>query len=381
MTVNEDLSLRRFTTTDPYDPTDLPRFGQLTETTKDVFRKELETFFDYKTSDAANKLQEAPNIQKFAMGAGTGEQSLETVVKMLMSYGDKEDQFPMIAITSSHEREKPLSIGNNFVGHFQYPPRVNGSKVGPFNLTDGWELKITTWPLGTVESAVESTIVMSSLLFPDLSNATIDDVLKAINEVQALYYTAEATPEGYLRLRTGGICAKPTPNYIEITGGDTECLNAFGFTLGQSQTYSDITPVNKYYISSDMTINIDVVADSINTRAELTDLVFQFFSYYIEKRLFQFIGRSYQSENIDPEEWWHIILNRQFSWSGELATPRAGGPQRDHIYANRGSVPITSIDYIDKRVGSNYIIERENVIREPNLPAGDYFSNNYIKTS
>ena len=377
----EDLAGRVPVATSPYDSNDLPRFGELSESAKDVFRTELELYFDYKTADSTTKIIEATNIQKFALGASTGEQSLETVVSMLMSYGDRRDQFPMIAITSTSEREKPLGIGNNFVAHVQYPPRVNGTKVGPFNITDGWTLEITTWPLGTVASATVSTITFASCLFSSLTAATIAQVVYAIN-VQALYYTAEATPEGYLRLRTGGVCANPTPNYIEVTGGTAACLSAFGFTVGQSDTYLNTArpPRNRYYMAADMTVNIDVVSDDINTRTELSDLVFKFFAYHMEKRTFQFFGRSYFSENISPEEWWHIILNRTFSWSGELNTPRPGGVQHDHIYAKRGSIPITIIDYMDKELTSAPIfLQSTDVEADDTIPAGDYGGRNFLK--
>jgi hypothetical protein len=375
----EDLTTRRAIATAPFDATDVRKFGELSEVSKDVFRTELGIYFDYKTDDAGTKLIEASNIQKFALGASTSEQSLETVVSLLMGYGDSPDQFPMIIISSTSEREKPLSIGGNFVGHFQYPPRVEGTVAGPYNLTDGWTLEITTWPLGTVDSAVVSTITFATVLFSDITNASIADVVNAIN-IQALYYTAEATSDGYLRLKTGGVCANPTPNYIEVTGGTAACLTAFGLTVGQSDTYTNTArpPRNKYYTASDMVVNIDVVSDDLNTRTELADLVAKFFQYEMEKRMFQFLGRSYFSEDIDPEEWFHIILNRQFAWSAELNNPRPGGPQYDHIFAKRGSVPITIIDFIDKELTTPPILlQSSDVTANSTVPTGDYGGDNY----
>ncbi len=377
----EDLVSRRPVATAPYDVNDPPKFAELSETVRDVFRKELEQYFDYKTADASTKLIEAQNIQKFALGAATNEQSLETVVKMLMAYGDTKDKFPAIVVTSTSEREKALGIGSNFVASVQYPPRVEGTKVGPFNLTDGWTIEITTWPLGTVASATVSTITFATVLFSDMTVATIADIVRAIN-IQGLYYTAEATATGCLRLKTGGPCARPTPNYIEITGGTAACLTALGLTVGQSDTYLNPVrpPMNRYYDAADMVVNIDVVSDDINTRTELADLVRKFFTYYMEKRQFQFLGRSYYTEGLDPEEWWHVIFSRGFAWSGELNTPRPGGAQYDHIYAKRGSIPVTAIDYIDKALVTPPIfLQSTDILQDDTVPAGDYGGVNFLK--
>jgi hypothetical protein len=389
----EDLSTRVGIPTEPYDSTDPPRFGQLSETAKDAFKKELEKFFDYKSTDSEAKLTEIPNIEKFAIGEEEGEQSLETVVRMLMAYGDKPNQFPMIVITSTSGREKVLGIGSNFVSTVQYPPRVEGTTSGTISLTDGWTIEITTWPLGTEESATASTITFSSVLFSDISSVTISDIVRAIN-VQALYYTAEETSSGTLRLKTGGVCAQATPNYIEVTGGDAACLTALGFTIGQSDTYLNTQrpPMNRYYDANDMTINVDIVTDDINTRTELADLVRQFFTYYVEKRRFQFYGESYFEEGLDPEQWYHIILERKFAWSAELNTPRPGGEQYDYIYAKRGTVPFAIIDYINKRLETPPVflhgddVELGGVIVdgdpvESGLPTGDYGGINYLKLS
>ena len=378
----EDLAARVGVPTEPYDLTDVPRFGELSETAKDAFRKELEIHFDYQTADSETKLIESAAIQKFALGSNTNEQSLETVVGLLMAYGDKPNKYPMIVITSTSEREKVLGLGNNFVASVQYPPRIEGTVAGPYNLTDGWTLEITTWPLGTEDSAVVSTITFATVLFEDITAATIANVVNAIN-IQALYYTAEATSDGYLRLKTGGICAAATPNYIEVTGGTAAALAAFGLTVGDSDTYlnTDRPPRNRYYDAADMTINIDIVSDDINTRTELADLVRNFFTYSMEKRRFQFLGRSYFTEGLDPEEWWHIILNRKFAWSAEINTPRPGGAQYDYIYAKRGSIPITMIDYMDKELTTPPImLQSSDVSADDTVPTGDYGGDNYLRS-
>lgn len=383
MSINEDLTVRKPIATGPYDANDPARFGQLLETAKDAFKSELYTFFNIKSSDILTKITEVPNIQKFNLGAVSGEQSLETVTNVIMSYADTPDKFPMIAITSASLREKPLGIGNNFSCHVQYPSTISGSKSGPFRLTHGWTLEITTWPLGTVDSATVTTLTIASGQFADLLSATITELVNTINK-QALYMRAYANADGSLRLETGGPCARACPNYIEVTGGSAGLLLALGLTVGQSDIYTNTEnpPMNRYSLAGEMTINIDVISDDLNTRMELADLVFDFFAYTMEKRNFQFIGRSYFEKDLNPEEWWHVILNRQFGWNSEYATQKYGGEGYDYIYSIRGSVPITIVDFINKKlVTAPVFLEHSDLFQENTLPDGDFGGRNFLRDS
>jgi len=382
---DENLYDRGYKVTEPFDPNDPPKFGQLVETTKDTFVTELTNYFDYQTANAAEKLTETPTIQKFALGAGTGEQTLQEVVNLIMSHADTEDKYPMIAVTSASFRERKLGIGSALVMPVQYPPSIVSTEKGPFNLTDGWTLEIKTWPTGFSEPEVTSTITFASALFADITNVTVEELVSAINRSQALYYQFSVTADGYLRISTGGPCAVPTPNYIEVTGGDADCLLALGFTVGQSDTYLNTSnpPKNRYMSAGDLTVNIDVVTDDINVRTELCDLVQHFFTFWIERRRYQFIGRSYRDRSIDPEEWWHIVLQSQFNWSGELATPRQGGTEQyDYVFANRGSVPVLSTDAVDRKVVTPPVfLDRDKIVEDEAgvIPAGDYFQTDWTK--
>lgn len=170
----ENLSERVLIPTQPYDATDVPQFGQLVETAKDAFLSELNQYFNYRTSDAGQKISETPNIQKFALGASSGERSLQTVVNTIVSYADTPDKFPMIAITSANVKEKKLGIGSNFVDTVQYPPSVVGTEAGPFNLDHGtgeddvpWILTIATCPDGDLTNVVNSLITFPRSYFSD----------------------------------------------------------------------------------------------------------------------------------------------------------------------------------------------------------------------
>jgi hypothetical protein len=366
---------RAYRPTEPYDPSDPPKFGQLIETTKDGIASELRRFFDYQSEDMRAKLGELPTIEKFAHGgAGSTQQSMETVVNLIMSHADAPDRFPMVAITSASVREKRLGLGGNLASSGQYPPAVTGTEMGPFDLTPEWTVQLETDPHGT-GVLVTSTILFAEILFSDIHNASAQDVADAIN-MQALFFHAVVVGGGFIRLVTGGPAAPGVPNSIEITGGTPACLAALGFEVGQSDVYTNPTnpPKKRYEVAADMTINIDVVADSINVRGELADLVFDFFAVYLERQYFQMFGRSYFDRDLDPPEWFQLILQGQFAWSGEYAQPRAGGDQREQIYSIRGSVPLIAVDFVNRDVqrGSQTWLQPEDAQQTEELPGGDY---------
>jgi hypothetical protein len=399
VSARENLFDRKYVPTEPFDSNDIPRFSQLRETSKDVFSKELTEFFNYKTNDfLTQKKIEIPNVQKFAVGASSSENSLETVVNLIQNFGDTPDKFPMVAITSSATIEKKLGIGSNFVDHVQYPASVVGTNTGPFDLSnedessdEDLQLVIKTWPNGYIDGilnedeSLTSTLVFAPTIFNDITNISAQELVDRINSTQALYYKLSLTGDGYIRISAGGVMGSKWSTYIEVLDtSSAKVLNQLGFTIGQSDAYTDYTNnklSNRYSVSADITINVDVVTDELNTRTELADLVFHFFAFYMEKRKFQFIGRSYQDRDLTPEEWYHIILKNQFSWSGETEIPRTGASY-DMIYAVRGTIPITIIDYINR----NFVeepaflirksINEDQVIRDDgstSIPDGDYF--------
>ena len=101
----------------------------------------------------------------------------------------------------------------------------------------------------------------------------------------------------------------------------------------------------------------------------------------MEKRRFQLFGRSNFDRDQDPDEWYHISFNNQFSWSAEVTRPRQGGEQYEQIYAIRGSVPIFIEDFIDLDiVDAPVFLERDYITgADPSFPDGDYYGVNYLK--
>jgi hypothetical protein len=382
---NDFSGPREYRGTVPLDPRNPPRFGQLIETVKDAFAAELNRFFKSNSDDIRAKLGEFPAIEKFAIGAGSTSTSMETVMNLIMSYGNTLDKYPMIAITSANDKEFVLGLGSTIVCSGQQAPRLTAGNEGPFNLQDGWTLRIRTWPLGLTGDPVETTILFKDFLFPDIANATVQDVIQAWN-AQALYTQARESGDGFLQIVSGGPCASGAKNGLEIIGGTPDCLLALGYSEGQIDLYTDHTsgpasPAQRYGVAGKMTINLDVVSDDLNTRTQLADLVRSFFTFYTDRQYFQFQGRSYLDDSIDPPEWYQIVLDRKFSWAGEYQRARQGGEQKSYLYSIRGSVPVFAADFIDRPVnrGNATFVQSSNLIHKEDFPTGDYFGVNYLK--
>jgi len=387
MAIDDFSEPRSYRSTEPFDPDDVPRFGQLIETAKDAIASELKRFFDYKSEDIRAKIGEFPTIEKFAHSSqgSTIQQSMETVMNLIISFGDTPDKYPMIAITSASSKEKVLGLGDVQTNSGQRDSYITAENKGPFVLEHGWTLKIRTWPLGTTEDPVESTILFNDILFPDITNSTVDDVIKAIN-AQMLYSRARKNGDGFLQVVAGGPAASGTRNGVEVIGGTRECLLALGYKEGQVDLYTDHTegiqsPIKRYAISADVVVNVDVISDDLNTRGALADLVQDFFTFYMAENFFQMFGRSYENPDLDPPEFFQIILERRFAWAGEYNVPRQGGEQKFYIHSVRGSVPLIIVDFINRPLnrGEATFIFSENIQPTEDLPQGDYFGTNYLR--
>jgi hypothetical protein len=273
----------------------------------------------------------------------------------------------------------------------QAPAKVVTKKKGPYSFQNGSTLDIRTWPSGLDADPIDTTIMFSDILFPDMSNITDADLVKAIN-AQVLYSTAILGGGGLVAIKSGGPAAPSDNNGVAVTGGSPDVLYALGWEVCESDettshTQGQGSPYKRYAISSDMTINLDVVSDDLNTRTALADLVFDFFTFYLSDRMYQLQGRSYLEDGIDPPEWFQLVFERKFSWSGEYSTPRPGGEQESHVYSVRGSVPLIAVDYINRELGRGDATfmrpadcsDTSGVQGAEDLPPGDYPGENYRK--
>lgn len=328
-----------------------PKFGGITELVKDAFVLEIRHFFNTKYSQM--RPGELPRIDKYSVAVDVTVDPLETAVNLIRSYPDITEDMPLIAVLATTGNYAKLNVADTYVGMVIPPARVIGG-VGPFNLTGADTLSVVTTPTGNVNDPQTSTFKFPTFMFADITNVSVDEMVKVIN-FQALYVYAEKLTMGnntVLSLRAGGPNGKEFPNQITVTGGTA--VTALGFTANQtSKNFGPGTQAyTRHMISADFSVSMEVVAESENIRTELSDLLFDFFSFVVSDRQSQFLGRSMFDPTIPDESYQIIIKDSGISISGEQEMPRPGDP-RDKIYVNRINVPITAIQYTDRIVVSS----------------------------
>jgi len=342
-----------------------PRFGAITECVKDAFLLELRHFFN--TAYTQARIGELPRIDKYSVAGDVATDPLETAVSLIRSFPDMVEDMPLIAVLATTGKNTKLSISGHDTSLVVPDAKVLSSLDGPFILEDGMTIILTSQPGGKVSSQQTSTFIFPASMFANIGAATLDEVISVIN-IQALYVQAFKYVNGSnikLELRAGGPNGMAFPNKITITGGTA--LAALGFTVGQTdQNYgTGKQAMHRHHMAADMSVAIEVVAESENVRTELTDLLYDFISYTLSDRMYTFYGRSTFNNAIIDENYQIIIRDNEIAFSGEQETPRLGD-SRDKIYINRLNIPVTAIMYSD-RIATNKDNSVTIPIISPNL--------------
>lgn len=343
MPVNDRKDLGQIPTT-PDNLTQRPRFGAMTEVVKDAFVTELRQFF----STANNRIRtgELPRIDKFAVSVDPVTDPLETAVSIVRSFPDIAENLPTIAVLSATGKNLKLDLGNKFVDHVVVAAQVTGSIAGPFVLTDGMTITVRSYPLGPDEY-YDSTFTFRTYMFSNIAAATASEVVQAIN-AQAEFVTAFMSTTGRVSMRAGRAYeALHFPNQIAIQTGTA--VTPLGFTDGQtaSNTGGSNIIYGRYHMAADLTVTLEVMAESENVRTELSDLLYDFMSYTLADRKWQFYGRSAFDASVLDEYYQIIIRDNEITFAGESDMPRQND-QKDKIYVNRMTIPVTAILYSDR---------------------------------
>jgi len=337
--------------TTPLNNDQPPRFGGITELVKDAFVIELTNFMS--TGYSRLRPGELPRIDKYQVALDVDTDPLATAVNLIRSYPDIMEDMPLLAVLAATGSNLKLSISDKYVNTMVPAAEVYSSITsGTYQLSGGQTLDIETHPSGRPGEVAQSSFKFPSFMFKNISSATLDEVVSVIN-FQALYCTAFKfkNQEGTysLGLRAGGPNGKEFPNRIKIIGGTS--LSALGLTIGQEdQNYGPGKKVlTRHVISANMTVGIEVVTESENVRTELSDLLFDFLTFVMADRQFQFFGRSTFDPNVQDETYQIIIRDNEVSISGEQELPRPSDP-KDKIYVNRINVPVTVMQYTDRYI-------------------------------
>ncbi len=324
-----------------------PRFGAITELVKDAFVLELRHFFN--TAYTQVRAGELPRIDKYSVAVDVNTDPLETAVNLIRSYPDITEDLPLIAVLATTGRNVKMSISDHFTSMVINPAKVVGTIAGPYELEDNMTITLESQPNGIVSSLTTSSFRLPEYLFVDISEATLDEVVSAIN-FQALYvhaYKERVSGVDYLAIRAGGSHGTQFPNKITITGGTA--LPILGLTASQTdQNYgTGKRAMFRHHIAADITVAIEVVAESENVRTEITDLLYDFWAYALADRKYTLYGRSTFDNTIEDETYQIIIRDNEIALSGEQETPREGD-QKDTVYINRLTIPVTAFQFSDR---------------------------------
>jgi len=329
--------------TEPKDTNDPPRFAQPVETTKDAFVIELRKFFN-RANISSSRLVEIPTIRKYDVSTNPNDGSLETAVKLIQKFPDLDENLPLIAVLGSTGRNLPMGISGQYVASVAKFTSVTGANTEPFALSDGDTIQVRTTDKDKTSRV--STILLRGSRFQNIAQATVDEIIQEIT-FQALYIRGYNN-NGQLDISYGGPLTHCVTGDVEIIGGTASALTALGFTVGQKAEYVNSTPYNRYHQATYIDIAIEVAAEDYNIRTELTDLVWSFFTFYMDSRDYTFLGRGGFDETISNEIY-QVIIKPDPSMAGEQEVPRPND-EKDKIFVNRINIPVTTIQYVDRAV-------------------------------
>lgn len=109
----------------------------------------------------------------------------------------------------------------------------------------------------------------------------------------------------------------------------------------------DRPPKHRRVMSMDAGVQIDVICEDENTRGELSDLIFSFFTFFLEKKYYSFYGRSVFDSTV-ADEHFQIVLKSDFRLGGETEIPRPSGDGTNKVYVSSFTANVICDQYIDR---------------------------------
>jgi len=128
-------------------------------------------------------------------------------------------------------------------------------------------------------------------------------------------------------------------------------------------------PHNRRCMSWKLTAQVAILTESANTRTELSDLVTSRFTFWLEEKHFELLGRGIFDEAY-LDEIWQISIHKEIQLSGETDVARPAGDMKDKIYISSAVIPVTLWWYLDRSV-SQTLSASQLCLQEP-VPLDDF---------
>ena len=267
--------------------------------------------------------------------------------------------------------------------------------AGPAGPTNGFEI-VSGGPVGGIRTPNEVEVLAGSsanavavLGLGAFGTGTTGDAVTAgpgddwtLSVAGATYFTAQVG--SYVTM--SGLPALSKNLYdngrrlivdVPVNGGDTlvfrgrgvaESFDGASWFIGlRDDSRNPERPVmNRRHMSWKLTVQIGVLTESANTRTELGDLLLDRFSFRLEEKFFELLGRGIFDEAY-PTETWQISIHSELQHGGEQDVPRPGGDQKDKIYISTATIPVTLFWYIDRVVPATLTASTDLVYDPPNV--------------
>jgi hypothetical protein len=197
-----------------------------------------------------------------------------------------------------------------------------------------------------------------------------DNVITEQPNIERYGLAGQTSSESYLNIYTS-LPHDPqrVPTIAVMSAPGTERKLGIGRQVVETFRNPDTgLPTVREMVGGDMSIILEISAVDTNTRSEIVDLVYTFFTHYMEEKKFSFLGSAVTDTSTGDQNLYQIILKAQATIQGETDVPRPTSEGYQKIYLNRITVPIIFIDYVDREVEDFALRYNVNL-----TPQDDYF--------
>lgn len=219
----DPIEQRGYTPVVPDDLNDPARYGQSVETTKDAFVLELRKFFRTTQFTTAKRV-ELVNVEKYAIGFGTGLDPYATYVQIVQDFPDILERLPHIAVTAASGTNRRMGVGRPVIAATQLQPRVESANEGPYALANATTQRtdLTASGPGPYSVLISGTF-FSEATFAELAatlNTELDLIIRVLFENQTIILEGRIVGEAFTVANAGNVAVNVVRAASAVTGPD-----------------------------------------------------------------------------------------------------------------------------------------------------------------
>lgn len=407
MTTDNGVTDKRgFNSVEPPDQNDPPKFSQMRETLKDIFVKSLQDFFQQENIDTG-RIFEIPNITAFESSEDDPDRSANVIRR---HYGKNEDLPQIVVLASSGESARlafnntfigvvyPNPQVTTAPGPFVFREISKLSLRTQPKKYHNWVNTEITIPSGTITSQELADLIneQSRLVTAEVSDGRVNMI--ANGELQKIYpRVIEVIPSeencalsqlGLLRRGTGELKGTRPNATLESIGSFDEfndhnkkliitdsknpnnnfetlienvnsneinfenCAfvpnETVSWTISEREDHLSrrIPPRHRYCHRRKMSVVIQVIAESEQTREELGDILLTYYDFIMQENFYTYSGREVDGE-LDHNERYEIVLSPKNSNSAEQEIERSVD-KKDKLFILQITLPVEMSFYVDR---------------------------------